>query len=94
MGWMNELIEAQKRRQDEKATQTALDREMTIVQRDKTRKQASDLNSKMHEKYCPIIKGNCTATCIHFSPANIQHFAFDGTNSREIIRAPSCRLWG
>ncbi|MDX9695822.1 MAG: hypothetical protein RBT49_08530 [Bacteroidales bacterium] len=57
---------------------------------DKIAKEAKlcELIDLMTNKYCPINKGNCLATCVHFDCGKV--FG-DGEEYR--IKKPSCKLW-
>ena len=51
-------------------------------------RKLDELREKMALAYCPIIKGDCSNKCIHYSAGHV----FDFLDVINIV-GPRCKLW-
>ena len=56
-------------------------------------KELQILTDKMISKPCPINKGNCDRSCVHFQEGSTWVTMWNDTNYMQVIR-PVCKLWG
>jgi len=61
-----------------------------LAMEDKVRQRTNE----MTQRYCPIMKGNCVASCIHFYPGHAFLFGRDsGIDALYSMKPPKCKLW-
>lgn len=61
--------------------------------KEKANTELFELKRKMDNEYCPINKGSCSRTCVHYKKGEIDKYLFSDRPYAYYVIPPKCKLW-